>query len=118
MNFVIHKNNTYWGTVYHIITSDGKGCIEISLDNNESNTAYLSGLSVIPEVRHNGIGTALIKEAEQIAENNEIDKICLSVEKINDSLLRYYQNLNYDLIDEDDDYFYLEKQLNNLYIRR
>jgi ribosomal protein S18 acetylase RimI-like enzyme len=106
-NFVIHKNKTFWGKVWHIITSDGKGHIRVQHDNEEPDYAHISSLSVIPEVRRKGLATELLKKAEEVS---GVNVFRLSVEKVAPKwILEFYERKGYEIYLEDDDYYYLEK---------
>ena len=111
MKFVIHENKTFWGVVWHIITSDGNGHLEVSIDNDEDKTMYLCGLSVMPKYRNKGIGKALINIAELIAKDKKISNIKLEYEKIYESLHDYYSKLGYKKINSDNNYIYMGKKI-------
>ena len=104
MKYVIHRNEWIWGRTWIIITEDGVGLIKISQDPDDG--VVLSGLSVLPEFRHKGIGTSLMKEAERIVkeEIGEGEDITLSVESKNKELIGWYSWLGYSAYDYDSDY--------------
>lgn len=56
---------------------------------------YLDDFSVAEECRNNGIGTDLIHAAERYAEELDITKIALHVEKANKAAYRFYSRLGY-----------------------
>ena len=90
----IHRNEWIWGKTWVIVCDDGSGIIKVSQDPEEG--VVLSGLSVLPENRNQGIGTSLIKEAERIVQD-EIgeEEICLCVESWNKNLIGWYEKLGY-----------------------
>jgi ribosomal protein S18 acetylase RimI-like enzyme len=90
-----------------IVCEDGSGIIKISQDEDDG--VVLSGLSVLPEFRHKGIGTSLMKEAERIVkeEIGEGEDITLSVESWNKELIGWYVWLGFSVYDYDKDYTYL-----------
>jgi ribosomal protein S18 acetylase RimI-like enzyme len=98
MKYVVHRNEWIWGKTWMIITEDKAGIIKISQD--EEDGVVLSGLSVLPEFRHKGIGTELVKEAERIVRDEiEEEEICLCVESWNKDLIGWYERLGYQVYD-------------------
>lgn len=102
--FIVHRNEWIWGRTWVIITEDGAGIIKISQDPEDG--VVLFGLSVLPEFRHKGIGTSLMKEAERIVkeEIGEGEDITLSVESWNKELIGWYSWLGYSVYDYGKDY--------------
>ena len=102
-NFVVHRNKWIWGRTWVIIAEGGAGIIKVSQDQEDG--VVLSGLSVLPEFRHKGIGTSLVQEAEKIVQE-EIgeEDITLSVESWNKELIGWYERLGYSVYDYDKDY--------------
>lgn len=93
----IHRNKWIWGMAWVIVCDDGSGIIKISQDPEEG--VILSGLSVLPESRNQGIGTKLVKEAERIVQNEIGEKeICLCVESWNKDLIGWYESLGYSVL--------------------
>lgn len=105
--FIVHRNKWIWGRTWVIITEDGAGIIKTSQDPDDG--VVLSGLSVLPEFRHKGIGTSLVREAERIVkeEIGEGEDITLSVESWNKELIGWYTKLGFCVYDYDSDYTYL-----------
>lgn len=93
----VHRNKWIWGKTWVIITEDGSGIIKISQDPEEG--VVLSGLSVLPESRGQGLGTLLILWAEGIIKD-EIGEceISLSVESWNKDLIGWYERLGYSVL--------------------
>jgi ribosomal protein S18 acetylase RimI-like enzyme len=98
----IHRNEWIWGKTWVIVCEDGSGIIKVSQDPEDG--VILSGLSVLPENRNQGIGTSLIKEAERIV-RDEIgeEEICLSVESWNKNLIGWYERLGYSVLGPGED---------------
>lgn len=69
--FVIHKNTWTWGESNIIITSDGTGTVTVQFFNDETDLAYITGLSVYSKARNNGLGKTLLHKAEKIAKERE-----------------------------------------------
>ena len=108
----IHKNKWIWGRTWVIVCEDGSGIIKVSQDPEDG--VILSGLSVLPENRNQGIGTELVKEAERIVQD-EIgeEEICLSVESWNKDLMGWYERLGYFVLGPGEDgYTVMMKILN------
>ena len=104
MKTLVHRNEWIWGKTWIIITEDGSGIIKISQDPDDG--VVLSGLSVLPDFRHKGIGTELMKEAERIV-HEEIganEDITLFVESRCKELIGWYSWLGYSAYDYDNDY--------------
>ena len=70
IDFIIHSNDTNWGHVWHIVTTDGKGMITIELGDDDKKRFYFYGLSVTPDLRRKGVGTELLKAAEKLSMEN------------------------------------------------
>ena len=104
----IHRNNWIWGKTWVIVCDDGSGIIKVSQDPEEG--VVLSGLSVLPESRNQGIGTELVKEAEKIVQD-EIgeEEICLCVESWNKDLVDWYERLGYSVYDRGREYIGMMK---------
>ena len=107
----IHKNKWIWGRAWVIVTENGSGIIKVSHDPEEG--VVLSGLSVLPENRNQGIGTELVKEAERIVKD-EIgeEEICLCVESWNKDLIGWYERLGYQVYNQGREYTDMIKILN------
>ena len=71
MKFVKHKNKWTWGESTIIIKNDGTGTITVQFFNDETDLAYITGLSVYSGARNKGLGKALLYEAEKIAKERE-----------------------------------------------
>ena len=109
MEFVIHKNKISWGTVWHIITDDGMGHIEAQIDNDNSNTLFVSGLSVYEAARRRGLATTMLHKIETLAIDNNIERIRLNVNKPKSWVYDFYIRRGYELWDEDENDYYLVK---------
>ena len=58
-------------------------------DEANSGEYYIDSLSVSPEYRHHGVGTALIEYAKQQARELEIERVTLAVEPMNSAKILY-----------------------------
>lgn len=105
MKFVKHRNKWCWGKSTIIITNDGCGTITVQFDDEFTNDAIISGLSVHESKRNKGYGTKLLHEAEEEAKANLKTTLYISCDKdswiekwymkegfINDCLLLEYDN--------------------------
>ena len=109
MEFVIHKNKISWGTVWHIITNDGMGHVAAQIDNDNPNTLFIWGLSVYESARRKGLATTMLHEIETLAIDNDVERIRLNVNKPKSWVYDFYIRRGYELLDEDEDDYYLVK---------
>lgn len=108
MEYIIHENKYYWGTVYHIISNDGKA--HIACDIRDDGYLNIFELFIWPELRGNKLGLELLKQAEQIGIDNNMIEAGLAVENI-DKLINYYKEAGYKQFDKDKHYIYMKKKL-------
>ncbi len=66
----------------------GKGWEEME-DEANPGEYYIDSLSVSPEYRHHGVGTALIEYAKQQARELRIERVTLAVEPMNSAKMLY-----------------------------
>jgi ribosomal protein S18 acetylase RimI-like enzyme len=64
-------------------------------------TGYLYSFRVKPEFRNQGIGGALIHQAEEILVERGFHRVLIGVAKINDGARRLYERHDYEIIAED-----------------
>lgn len=69
-----------------------KGCVFLE---QQDDSLYLGMLTVKPELQGKGLGSQLMKAAEQRARNLNCDKIKMSVITIREELIAYYQRKGY-----------------------
>lgn len=81
MNKVIHHNYWYWGESHIIVIDNGNGIVNMQIDNDNPKRGYISGLSVVNNVRNNGLGNILLCECEKLAIELELSEVCLYAEK-------------------------------------
>ena len=70
---------------------------------------YLDDFSVSAQYRGHGIGTQLLKTAEQYAQTLGITKIVLHVEKTNTSARRLYERFGYQIIGDEGNRYRMAK---------
>lgn len=95
----IHRNKWFWGYSEYVIYGHGQGIIHIQYQDDYSDIAVFSGLSVIPDYRKTGLGKKLLEYAEKLAFKNGCTKIELSAEK--DSwIVEWYKRMGYKIVDK------------------
>lgn len=87
------------------------GFLSIEVHREDRNYLYLDDLSVTEKYRSQGIGTALIRQAEEYAKELKLREICLHVEKTNVSARRLYQRLGYGIANEEETRYLMIKTL-------
>ena len=106
-------NNPLWGESLWLIHKEGKGIIRCSYEYNEyPDSMCISDLVVIESERNKGIGTELIKLAEQIAKNSGFEEIHLAANRYawTDN---WYRRMGYTAFYEDDTMRYFNKYILN-----
>ena len=58
----VHRNKWPWGETVSIVHADGAAMVDMSFENENPGVCYLSGLSVIPEMRRRGLAADLMEE--------------------------------------------------------
>ena len=71
--------------------------LSIEVHHEDKEYIYLDDLSVTKQHRNNGIGTKLIRNAEEYAKEINIPVVCFHVEKTNTNAFRLYQRLGYNV---------------------
>jgi ribosomal protein S18 acetylase RimI-like enzyme len=82
---------------------------EIDVETDNPNAMFVCGLSVYPAARRRGLATTILHEVESLAIDNEVNEIRLSVEKPKTWIRDLYIRRGYELVDENDEYYYLVK---------
>lgn len=67
MAAIIHKNIWHWGRGDIIVIANGCGLCTVSVEDDNPNVAYLSGVSVCESSRRMGLGNELLKLSKQHA---------------------------------------------------
>ena len=94
MKVLKHKNTWVWGKSTIIVLNNGVGIVTVSFENDNPSEATITGLSVHENSRNKGLGTELIKLAEQEAKENGVKRLVLfSDEK--SFTYEWYQRLGY-----------------------
>lgn len=102
----IHSNHWFWGDSEYIIYGHGEGIIHMQIQDDYADTAVLSGLSVIPAYRNNGLATKLLEFAEMEASKRGCKHVNLGTEK-NTWLVEWYKRKGYRVVDtySEDEFF-------------
>ena len=74
-----------------------------------STSITLAGIQILPEYQNKHIGTNLIEQLKQEAEQKNIP-LCISVEKDNPNAQRLYERLGFSTVGQDDQEYHLEYQ--------
>lgn len=110
-----HHNEWPWGKTVTIITQDGVGTIEMSFEKDNPGVCYVSGLSVLPTYRKQGIATYLMNECVDYClmdnletRNNPIFRMDLN-SVMEPFVLDFYHKLGFTDIKEDGEYMRMYK---------
>lgn len=110
-----HHNEWPWGRTVTIITKDGAGTVEMSFEKDNPGVCYVSGLSVLPHYRKQGIATYLMQEVVNYCltdnletHDNPIFRIDLN-SVIEPFVLDFYHKLGFTYIKEDGGYMRMYK---------
>jgi ribosomal protein S18 acetylase RimI-like enzyme len=107
---VIHENEWPWGKTVTVIWSDGVATINMSFEKNNPGVCYLSGLSVIPERRREGLALIMMEECINYCQKHNIFRIDLnSVQR--DWLMHFYHQLGFINIEENEGFMRMYKML-------
>lgn len=104
------KNRWNWGENIHLICEGGYGHCLLEFKDDTS-WGYIDGLVVHPSRQNCGIATALIEKAENLTKEEGFDLVALSVEKERKWQKKWYERLGYEVYDEDDELYYMKKEL-------
>jgi len=94
MKVLKHRNNWCWGHSTIIVLNGGKGIVTVSFENDNPNEATITGLSVYEKYRNKGLGTELVKLAEEEAKEFKVKRIILFSDE-NTFTYNWYQRLGY-----------------------
>ena len=88
------------------------GYIAFYANDSINKTAYVSLLAVNPDYHNQGIGHTLMQECEKVALNNGMCQIKLTVRKLNENAIRFYQKHDFTYLrDLDEIRIYMIKSL-------
>lgn len=106
----IHENEWPWGKTVTLVIADGSAMVDMSFEKNNPGVCYLSGLSVVPEKRRQGLALNLMRECEYYCFKNNIFRISLnSVQE--EWLMDFYHKLGFIDIEEREGFMDMYKML-------
>ena len=105
---VVHENTWPWGQSLDFIADGGHGCVSVSFEKSNPGVAYISGLSVIPQYRRNGIATRLLKHCEDECKSRGIFRIDLN-SVTEPFVVSFYEKHGFTKIREQDDLILMYK---------
>ncbi|GAB6906309.1 GCN5-related N-acetyltransferase [Desulfosarcina cetonica] len=83
------------GQAYFVCRESGMitGCV--AFEQADAATAYLNRLAVLPEYRHNGLGSALVRHILTLAEKTGVKTVSIGIIAEHERLKRWYQGLGF-----------------------
>ncbi len=107
---MVHENRWTWGKTASIVIADGAAIVDMSFEDDNPGVCYISGLSVVPWKRRQGLATNLMEECEYYCIKRGIFRIDLnSVQE--PFVMDFYHKLGYTDIKENDGYMRMFKML-------
>ena len=105
MKLITHANLWWWGKSFTMICDDGKGMIELAIEDDEERNYYgtIQSLLVHESVRQQGRGDALLMFAEEKAKQLGLKQVVLCARK-GTFLIPWYQRRGYEIYDENPEY--------------
>lgn len=101
MKTIKHCNQWDWGVSILITAKQGRAAVTLSFENENPGVCFLSGLSVVPEIRRKGVATALMRECIKYCKQSRvIFRIDLSAKK-EPFLLDFYKKFGFQEIKDD-----------------
>lgn len=110
MRLIWHHNTWPWGKTVRIIKSDGGAIVEMSFEDSNPGVCYLSGLSVIPPKRKQGLAKNLMFAAESYCREQGIFRIDLN-SVMEDWVIEFYKKCGYSTIKEESGFMQMYKIL-------
>ena len=95
MKVLKHRNTWCWGKSTIIVLENGKGIVTVSFENENPNEATITGLSVHESARRKGLGTKLVKLAEEEAKEFGVKRIILFSDE-NSFTYNWYKSLGFE----------------------
>ena len=110
MKLVWHHNTWHWGKTIRIITAGGGAIVEMSFENTNPGVCFISGLSVIPPKRKQGVAKHLMLSCESFCRDNGIFRIDLNSTLV-DWVQEFYKKCGYTPLKEEDGFMQMYKLL-------
>ena len=105
---VWHHNTWPWGKTVRIIVGQGDAVVDMSFEDNNPGVCFLSGLSVIPPKRRQGIAKHLMLTCESYCKDNGIFRIDLN-SVLEDWVIEFYKKCGYSPIKEENGFMQMYK---------
>ncbi len=103
MKIIRHDNLWWWGKSSTLILDNGKGMIEVSVENDLPDAACIQSLMVHESVRQQGIADALLTLAEETAKQLGCEQVYLCARK-GTFLIPWYERRGYNVYDDNPEY--------------
>ena len=99
------------------VAEDGQviAFLSVEVHHDPVDHIYLDDFSVAAAYRNKGIGSSLIRTAEEYAEQIESRAVLLHVEKSNTSAMRFYERSGYSVFRDDGNRLLLKKDIVNVF---
>ena len=101
--------------IYVAEDSEVVAFLSVEVHHDPVDHIYLDDFSVMAAYRNKGIGSALIRAAEEYAEQTGSRAVILHVEKTNASAIRFYERMGYSIFRDDGNRFLLKKDIKDLF---
>lgn len=108
MMLTLHSNRWPWGTTETVIIENGDAMVEMSFEDDNVGVCYISGLSVIPERRREGLAKQLMEYCETFCRNSGVFRLDLSSVK-EQFVMDFYHKLGFCDIREENGYMKMYK---------
>lgn len=105
-----HENKWPWGKTVTFIWSDGVATVDMSFEKNNPGVCYISGLSVVPERRRQGLGLCLMEECINYCQKQDIFRIDLN-SVTEPFVMDFYHKLGFQDLDENEGFMRMYKLL-------
>ena len=106
----LHSNRWPWGTTETLIIESGDGMVEMMFEDDNIGVCYISGLSVVPSRRREGLGTGMMKYCEEFCRTRDIFRLDLNSVK-EQFVMDFYHKLGFIDIKEENGYMKMYKIL-------
>ena len=105
-----HSNRWPWGTTETVIIEGGAAMVEMMFEDDDIGVCYISGLTVVPSRRREGLATFMMKYCEEFCRKRDIFRLDLNSVK-EDFVMDFYHKLGFVDIREKNGYMKMYKIL-------
>lgn len=109
-DIIRHENVWQWGKTITLVGDDGKAIVKMSFENDDPGVCFISDLSVVPDVRRQGLATQLMRVCERICSDMGIFRLDLDSVLV-DWVQDFYKKLGYVRIREENGLLHMYKLL-------